>query len=119
MGDLSKNFSRREFECRCGCGFDTVDAALLKILQEDIRDYYNAKVTLISGCRCSYWNEHEDGSDDSYHMKAKAGDTIVEGVSSIAVYTYLDRKYPDKLGLGLYESFVHIDPRLHRARWNG
>lgn len=119
MGDLSKNFSRREFECNCGCGFDTVDAGMLNILQDDIRDYYNKKVTLISGCRCPIWNSHEDGSDDSYHMKAKGSDFIVEGVSSLSVYTYLDRKYPDKLGLGLYEGFVHMDPRPTRARWSG
>ena len=25
MGDLSENFSRSEFECKCGCGFATVD----------------------------------------------------------------------------------------------
>ena len=30
----SKYFSRSEFACRCGCGFDTVDAELLQILEK-------------------------------------------------------------------------------------
>lgn len=116
-GDISKNFYRSEHACNCGCGFDTVDVELNHILQVDLRDYYNKKVT-IQGNRCPYWNDHEDGSDDSQHMEAKAADTVVEGVSPLAVYTYLDRKYPDKYGLGLYDDFVHIDPRPDKARWN-
>ena len=33
MGDLSENFSRHEFACKCGCGNDTVDAELIRVLQ--------------------------------------------------------------------------------------
>lgn len=118
MGDLSEHFSRWEFACNDDCGFRTVDAGMLNILQFDIRDYYNKAVTIISGCRCLYWNTHEEGSDDSYHMKAMASDFIVKGVSPIAVYTHLNEKYPDRLGLGIYNTFVHMDPRPIRARWD-
>jgi len=108
------------FTCKCGqCNFMTVDAGMLNILQYDVRDYYNRKVTISSGCRCPEWNEHEGGSDDSYHMKGMASDFIVEGVSSLAVYTYLNNKYPDALGLGLYPGFIHLDPRPFKVRWQG
>lgn len=119
MGDISKNFSRSEHTCNCGCGFDTVDVELNHILQVDLRDYYNKEVIVSGGNRCPFWNLHEEGSDNSYHMKAKASDTKVKGVSPLAVYTYLNRKYPNKYGLGLYKTFVHIDSRPDRARWTG
>lgn len=117
MGDLSKNFSRWEFACRCGCGFDTVDGELLRVLQE-LRDYYNCRVTIISGCRCVSHNATIPGAArDSQHIEAKAADVFVDGVSPRAVYLYLDRKYPKKFGLGLYPGRIHLDVRPDRVRW--
>jgi len=117
MGDISKDFSRVEHECECGCGFDTVDVELNYVLQVHIRDYYNKKVTLTGPNRCFARNLSIGGSKNSYHMEAKAGDITVENVSPLALYTYLDKKFPDKYGIGLYDTFVHIDVRPHRARW--
>ncbi|BCL59982.1 hypothetical protein DGMP_06750 [Desulfomarina profundi] len=118
MGDISKNFSRREFACHCGCGFDTVDAELLHLLQTDIRDYYNQPVTILSGCRCFQHNLNTPGAaSDSRHMEAKAADIIVCSVSPRALYHYLDRKYKKKYGLGLYLDRIHVDVRPFRARW--
>jgi len=34
MGDLSKNISRSEIECKCGCGTDTIDAETIKAVQD-------------------------------------------------------------------------------------
>jgi hypothetical protein len=33
---ISENFARSEFRCKCGCGLDTVDTELLRLL-ENIR----------------------------------------------------------------------------------
>lgn len=120
MGDLSENFSRKEFECKCGCDFNTVDAELIKILQNDLRDYYKKKVVITynGGCRCYIHNIVCEGSSKSQHIKGKAADIKVEGVSSKAVYTYLCRKFPDKYGFGLYKTFVHVDVREDKARWS-
>jgi uncharacterized protein YcbK (DUF882 family) len=118
MGDISKDFSRCEFACNCGCGFDTVDTELDFVLQVDLRYYYNKKVIIDSGCRCLAWNDHEEGSEDSQHLQAKASDVRVEGVSPLAVYTHLNEIYPDKYGIGLYDTFVHIDVRPDKARWD-
>jgi len=52
---LSKHFYRDEFACQCGCGFDTVDHELVKIL-EDVRKTFNAPVHISSGCRCEKHN---------------------------------------------------------------
>ena len=55
MGDLSKNFSRSEFECSCGCGFDDVSVELVELLQE-IRDEIEEPIAITSACRCKEHN---------------------------------------------------------------
>ena len=45
MGDLSANFNRAEFACKCGCGFDTVDAKLIDYVQQ-IREYFAVPITI-------------------------------------------------------------------------
>ena len=117
MGDISKNFDRVEHECHCGCGFDTVDVELNYILQTFIRDYYKKAVTITGPNRCFAKNLSVGGSKNSYHIEGKAADIQVDGVSPLALYTYLDRAFPDKYGFGLYDTFVHLDVRPHRARW--
>ena len=37
MGDLTKNFNRFEFACKCGCGFDDIDLKVVQALQK-LRD---------------------------------------------------------------------------------
>jgi uncharacterized protein YcbK (DUF882 family) len=119
MGDLSEHFSRFEFGCRCGCEFNSVDVELLRILEKDVRGYYNKVVAVTSGCRCFAWNDYVDGAEDSLHLVSKAADIIVEKTSVLAIYNHLNEVYPDKYGLGLYSNFIHIDVRPDRARWKG
>ena len=33
MAKLSKNFDSSEFACKCGCGYDTPDPELIRMLQ--------------------------------------------------------------------------------------
>lgn len=118
MGDLSRNFSRSEFACECGCGFNTVDAELLHVLQHNLRDYYKRRVTITGPNRCFTHNLTTPGAArNSPHTEAKAADITVDGVSPRAVYHYLDKKFPNKYGLGLYPDRVHLDIRPTRARW--
>ena len=51
MGDLSEHFSRAEFECRCSCGYNTVDYGLIMVL-EQARRHFNQPIKINSGCRC-------------------------------------------------------------------
>ena len=118
MGDISPNFNRSEFACKCGqCGFDTVDAELLEVL-EHLREAFDAPVTISSGCRCATHNKNEGGSDKSQHLYGRAADIKVQGATAELVYNYLDLKYPLKYGMGEYSSWVHIDTRTDGpARW--
>jgi uncharacterized protein YcbK (DUF882 family) len=116
---ISQHFQRSEFLCRGDdCSFDTVDAELLDIL-EDIRYTFAAPVKINSACRCAAHNRAIGGSPNSQHLLGKAADIVVQGYSPEKVYTYLDTRYPHKLGVGLYPgSFVHVDVRPTKARWN-
>lgn len=115
---LSKNFSRQEFACRCGCGFDTVDAGLINALQQ-VREYFNKRVVITSGCRCMTHNESVGGSRMSQHLIGRAADIIVQDVDPDDVADWFDSTHPESMGLGRYSTFTHIDSRSSKARWNG
>ena len=76
MGDVSKNFSRKEFACNCGCGFAAVDIALLCGLQE-LRDIAGRGITISSGCRCEARNKKVGGASKSFHKFAMAADIVI------------------------------------------
>ena len=114
MGDLTKNFSRAEFSCKCGCGFDTIDFQILEELQQ-IRDRYGSPITINSACRCKEHNESIGGSERSQHLKGRAVDFTIKGVNPEKVYNSID--YYWKGGLGRYSTFTHIDSRSVKARW--
>ena len=116
MGDISKHFSRYEFACKCGCGYDTVDAELITVL-EDVRAYYDRPVTINSGCRCEKHNGNIGGGKKSQHLTGRAADIRVKGIDPAVVYRYLELKYIGKYGIGGYREFTHIDTRRKKARW--
>lgn len=122
MGDLSVNFSRREFHCT-GCtperpcwrgGIATVDAVLLRHL-ETIRAHFGAPITITSAFRCSTRNAQVGGANNSQHLYGMAADIRVQGVDPVAVQDWLDPWWPG--GLGRYPSFTHIDVRPRRVRF--
>jgi uncharacterized protein YcbK (DUF882 family) len=111
---LTANFTRSEFACKCGCGFDDVDLRLVKMLQQ-VREFFDAPVTVTSGCRCPSHNQAEGGSPRSQHLHGRAADFRVRNVSPGVVYEYCVQLDPG--GLGYYATFTHIDVREGRARW--
>lgn len=117
MGDLSENFSRSEFACKCGCGFDTVDIKIPEIL-ERVRTMYKSPITITSGCRCPTHNASVGGAANSLHTLGRAADFKVKDISSERVYKYLCAIYPNKYGFGLYPGWTHLDSRSKElARW--
>ena len=114
MGDLTKNFSRREFACHCGCGFDDIDLRLVDILQT-LRDYAGVPLHVNSGCRCTEYNKKVGGVDKSWHTKGKAAD-ISASISAKTLFENVKKlheagKIPE-LKYCIYYSkknFIHID----------
>lgn len=116
MGDLTKNFSRKEFACRCGCGFDHISLQLVEELQ-DVRDHFGSSVAINSACRCEEHNQRVGGSRGSKHKLGIAADFTVKGVSNKEVQAYLLSKHKDRYGIGVYSTFTHLDVRDGKARW--
>ena len=116
MNKISEHFSREEFTCAC-CKMDTVDVELIKVL-EHIRNYFEQPIFVNSGCRCERYNTRIGGKSNSFHLISKAADIVVKDTQSEDVVNYLKYKFPEKYGIGLYDSFVHIDVRDVKARWS-
>lgn len=118
MSQLSKNLSRAEFACKCGCGFDTVDAELVRVIQ-DVRDHFGSPVVISSGCRCYEHNKRVRGAARSTHLEGRGADIQVKGKTPKEVYEYLTGKYPNRYGIAWHRSFVHVDTRSNGpARWD-
>lgn len=116
---VSENFTRAEFKCNCGrCDYDTIDCELIDVVQ-DVRTHFDRPVTITSGNRCPAYNKSVGGSTGSYHIRGRAADIVIAGISSAEVFAYLDSKYPNKYGLGKYDAFTHVDTRTGKGRWNG
>ena len=104
-----KNFTRREFACKCGCGFDTVDYSLIKVLGI-VREHFGVPVTVTSGARCLAHNESVGGVSTSQHTKGRAADIVVRGVDPAVVAGYVKGRFPSA-SIGTYDTFTHIDTR--------
>ena len=132
MGDLTKNISRHELACKCGCGLDTIDHEVVEVVQEAC-DHFAKELSvdkvvcfITSGARCQEHNDRpasEGGagskSKNSWHVKCRAIDFKIKGVSSKDMCMYLCKKYPNKHGIGMYSGRTHIDSDSHRRRWGG
>jgi uncharacterized protein YcbK (DUF882 family) len=125
MGDMSKHFSRYEFRCKCGkdCGYDAKDPKQIEIL-EKIREHFGKPVIISSSNRCPEYNNKpiKEGGVGSYpgsqHPRAKADDIVIENVSPEEIALYADKIMPDWGGIGIYDTFTHIDTRKNIARWD-
>lgn len=73
MGDLSSNFSRSEFACKCGCGASDVSADLVTKLQR-LRSMIREPIIITSGVRCASYNAKVGGKPDSAHLTGEAAD---------------------------------------------
>lgn len=114
---LSEHFNSEEFACNCGCGFDKINTELIEVLEE-LREIYQQPITINSGCRCKNWNKIQGGASSSQHLLGNAADIVVKGVSPAKTYQFLDKKYLNQYGIGLYKTWVHIDVRKTKARWD-
>ena len=142
MGDLSKRFSRSEFECPCGCNMKAVDYELITNL-ESLGDYFESldpdcirvAIHINSGNRCATYdldmkllNGYELKDKPSQHLFNWASDFWMEYVYPEGtqrkrilddlVADKLEELYPNKHGIGRYKGRTHYDTRNGPARWD-
>ena len=128
MGDITRNFSAREFLCECGCSFGLQDRRLAEVLQR-LRDHLNEThgdgiwIKITGPSRCAAHNATIPGAaKNSKHILGIACDFKVispegEVMDPRIAYRILDEWYPDTFGIGLYHNRVHLDTREVKARW--
>lgn len=117
MGDLTKHFSKSEFECKCGCGEWDVDPQLINICEE-VRTEVNMPVKINSGRRCKKHNAKVGGVVNSYHTLGKAADLSC-ALTPKKLFETVKRLYEEGKLPGLeyckeYPWGVHIDTGKRR-----
>ncbi len=115
---LSTNFTVKEFACHDGSDAVLVAPRLVMVLQS-IRSRFGAAVTINSGYRTPQYNAKIGGVARSQHCYGTAADITVRGQKPAAVAAYARQLMPDWGGVGIYDSFTHIDVRETRSDWNG
>ena len=118
-GDSTKiatNFKAREFDCQgAGCCTTTlIDEKLVDYLQQ-IRTHFGKPVYL-TAYRCQKHNAATpNAASNSYHIYGRAADFHIDGVKPDEI-----AKYAESIGvkgIGLYDTFVHIDTRETKSFW--
>ena len=103
MGDLSKNFSKDEFKCKCNCGFFVKSDELVQKLQR-LRNKVKLRIKVNSGCRCVLHNLQVGGSENSSHLRGLAADITCSDMMLLL-----------KCALGIFNrvgisgSYIHVD----------
>ena len=115
---LTKDFTRNEFRCKCGCGADWINCWLVHDLQK-IRDAIGQRVIVTSGVRCCRHNLAEGGHNHSRHVRGLAADIYVEGMMPEVLMDVIQCVLKGSYGLGVYQNFVHYEYRPLGRRWVG
>ena len=106
MGDITANFNRSEFACKCGCGKDDIkDELAIKV--QKVRDLINRPISINSGVRCRVHNALSKSKPTSSHIEGWAADLGYSGSRAryellAAVMQVFDR-------VGIANTFIHVD----------
>ena len=121
---LTCNFDLKEFECKCGCKMpDFVKKNVEKLAEnlQILRDVAG-RLDLTNAYRCKEHNADVGGATNSQHLKGKAADvkskTIKPKDMAQIVADLMKNESFELGGIGIYNTFTHVDIRGTRARWS-
>ena len=121
---MTKNFNIKEFECKCGCKMpEFVKKNVIELAEnlQIIRDEVG-RLDLTNAYRCKDHNSDVGGSTSSQHLVGKAADVKSESIKPKEMAQIVnDLMKNEKIktgGIGIYNTFTHIDIRGVRARWS-
>jgi uncharacterized protein YcbK (DUF882 family) len=130
---ITPHFSLDEFACKDGTSYPAewiTDrlALLCETLEVIRREAGDKPLRILSGYRTPAWNQRVEGSPRSQHVEGRAADIqhpslTAAQLHSIILLCHGGKKLAALGGLGLYESFVHVDVRQNSdgrlRRWSG
>lgn len=115
---LAENFKVKEFACKDGSDPIFISPDLVDVLQK-IRTHFGKAVTITSAYRTTKHNKSVGGAAYSRHLYGMAADIKVKGIKPKDVAAYAEKLLPNTGGIGIYSTFVHVDVREKKSRWNG
>lgn len=127
---LSEHFRLSELQCKDGQDFVAVDPRLVELL-ENIRSMCDGEAVHVnSGFRTASWNRQQKGSAvNSRHLYGMAADIWVGHYDKYK--RPVRTKTPAEVaeiaeiflgssgGIGIYNTFTHVDVRTGSSRWKG
>jgi uncharacterized protein YcbK (DUF882 family) len=115
---ISKNFKMSEFECTHPDHRHTrIDEELLDKLQQ-LRDRLEVPLIINSAYRCPERNKQVDGAEYSQHLYGKAVDISLHTIPLQIEEIKRIAKQIGFRGIGLYNTFIHLDVRHRPAEWD-
>lgn len=112
MGDLTANFDRAEYACKCGCGTDNIKDELAEKVQL-VRDMVHRPIQISSGMRCQLHNTTINASPTSSHVDGWAADLAYKG--STERYQLLHAAFQVFNRIGVGRKFIHVDADLTKS----
>lgn len=110
--DSIRYFTREEFRCpcpRCG-GFPVEPDETLVRLADRVREHFGSPANVSSGVRCQAHNDELSGSaKNSYHLRGKAMDFCVRGVSGAKLLAYVKTQQVHYAYQISGSDYVHMD----------
>lgn len=98
-------------------GEQQVRSELLFLLNR-IRTAWGRPIIVNSAYRSPEHNRAVGGVENSYHVQGLAADIRPENLEDLPELQNLCLELNSDGGVGLYDSFVHVDARGFKARWD-
>lgn len=124
MAKITTNFSLEEFKCKDGSDIPNKELSNIIVLAKQLqvlRDAIGKPITINSGYRSPKYNAKIGGVKNSQHLKGKASDITVKGMSpkevALVIEGLIEKGKMLQGGIGIYPTFVHYDIRGTKARW--
>lgn len=114
------NFCTTEFSSKDGKDSPypmVVKMALLELCNE-IRSAFGKPILVNSGYRSPEHNAKVGGVPNSYHVQGLAADIRPKDLKDLPRLQRICEEVNLFGGTGLYDTFVHVDARGKRARWD-
>lgn len=112
MGNINEYFDTSEFDCKDGCGYNSISPDLIDRLTR-LRVIYARPLIINSGCRCLKHNADVGGVPDSAHVsEGKEGEAVdikIHGSGEMYELLHINFLYLLFNRVGIGRTLLHLD----------